>query len=176
MESSLQARSQHLELQAGRPTGTLCSCSHRFACTPEPYHSRGSFRNREHQSTEYDLAGFIGHPSCGFPMQRTPGLGSGEGLSLPQRGSRAKPAPGRLRRSAAVRGRSHREGGVERGETHSLLTTVSTTRRRDRPRMACGSRARSECELGCRTPRCSRGSTRVRPRVPTTSDDWPTLA
>jgi hypothetical protein len=49
------------------------------------------------------------------------GMGSGEGLSLPQRGSRAKPAPSRLRRSAAVWGRSPRE---ERGcggeETRNL--------------------------------------------------------
>ena len=48
------------------------------------------------------------------------GMGSGEGLSLPQRGSRAKPAPSRLRRSAAFRGRSPREEGVQGEETRNL--------------------------------------------------------
>ena len=54
----------------------------------------------------------------------------------PTWGSRAKPAPSRLRRSAAVRGRSLREGGSPRGETHGLWKTA------DRPfhaRVSCSS-------------------------------------
>jgi hypothetical protein len=45
-------------------------------------------------------------------------------------GSRAKPALGWLERSAAVRGRSPREEGVQGEETHNLWTTRSTSSRR----------------------------------------------
>ena len=49
-------------------------------------------------------------------------LGESEGRSPSFLGSRAKPAPGRLRRSAAVRGKAP-GGGCLRGETHRLWKT-----------------------------------------------------
>ena len=55
---------------------------------------------------------------------RAIGMGSGEGASLPQRGSRAKPARSWLKRSAAVRGQSPREVRVQGEETHGLWKTL----------------------------------------------------
>jgi hypothetical protein len=82
-------------------------------------------------------------------------MGSGEGSSLPQRGSRAKPALGWLKRSAAFRGRSLREEGVQGEETHNLWRTDSSEIHFDwaSPPSACvGSLIPCKAMIECETP------------------------
>jgi hypothetical protein len=53
------------------------------------------------------------------------GWGLGKGSPFPSGGSRAKPAPSWLKRSAAFRGQSPREEGVQGEETHKLWRSVA---------------------------------------------------
>jgi len=116
------------ELPCGPPAqsqeATPVSPPPEVECVPTSCHLPGPLPKRP-------FAAKRGHGDWPSRVSRTPelrwwlsdecasGKGSGEGISLPQRGSRAKPAPSWLRRSAAFRGRSPREvrgcGGEETG-------------------------------------------------------------
>ena len=114
------------------PTGTRPSCGE--ISIPE-YSSFEAIRSRadacQGTPTFMQLGDTYSYaPPGSLELSETPRMiirgGEGRAWSPPFRGSRAKPAPGWLKRSAAVRGRSPREEGFQGEETHYLLTSSLT--------------------------------------------------